>query len=159
MNVLQALQDQRAELIRKRESLRAAASALDTDIADLDIAVRVVEKAVGQPIAVHQEAQPPGDDGARPTYRTIITKVLKAAYPRGLTVHGVLEGAMRDHGVELSQNTTSVMLGRIKNSGQATLNGRHWFYVSSNVETANQPVRVSPPSSQPFSYGRQTMPP
>jgi len=130
MDILGHLLAQRTDLVRKRDALRAEAAALDAEIADMDTAVRVVEKTVGQPTVAREAANGLDEETGRPTYRNIITRVLADASPRGLTVHEVVAAANRDHDVALTQNTASVMLGRIKTSGHATLNGRQWFYVS-----------------------------
>ena len=152
MGVLDRLSREKDALCRRKEATRAALEEIDAELAEIETAIRVVQR-VGADTG--PEERDSGWSGQLKhaseaiTLRGIISRILEDASPQGLTVHDVVHRASQITGQSVSQNTVSVTLGRIKNDGYAGLNGRHWFHIrKQDAEAAGSPSRETPAAPQ-----------
>lgn len=134
MNILDTLRERNARLVAKRDKLRVMLDGIEQEIGEIDTAIRVIERTAEKAAAAKGTAS-----AGKPTVRDLIRSILKENAPTGLTVHDVMDRAQKSYRAEISQNTASVTLGRIKQDGQAKLEGRLWFYVDEETETADSP--------------------
>jgi len=149
MNLLEQIRADRDETIEKRSRLLASVAELDAKLAELDAALRTLgrydrtasgmslpqaaarlgklaAKSGGKP-AAKPIAAAAGDDGpTRGAKRRRIERALERAYPKGVTIPEIRDDIMATEHAEVSVNTITVTLGRMRTENRAKLQGRAW---------------------------------
>jgi hypothetical protein len=148
----------RAELdltTRQRDRAASEVVRLDAKLTELEAALRVVERLTG--------ATAPAPSGSIVSENRTITVLRQLAARRsqargvkkelinealdpsvGRTVSDIKAWILDHHGLDVSPNTISVTLPRLRSDGLARLEGHHWFRALQGMETAGHPAKDDP---------------
>lgn len=132
------------QIRRRRSELEAQRKAIDSELADLEAAERVVMKMAPDVVgrvtqilpSVSQSAQSALSPKAK--RKTIIREILRGVYPRGLQAGEIRQIARDMYGTELNPNTLTVTLGRHKEKGIVRIDGRTWYYIPEEARKPNK---------------------
>jgi hypothetical protein len=137
--IRQCIEAKRESACLRRAALKDQMLALDNDLAELDVALKVVVGLAGAPPAVTEQApvfiseledDDESDEAGRPRrgeQRRLILETLNTQGQRGVTVTELHTFIKVRAGIEIQPNTLSVTLSRLKAKGLATLSGQNWF--------------------------------
>ena len=139
MNFIQRINQEKAELQRRREKLVQEISAIDGEFKDMEAALRVAQKIEGRSAGVEEQHLPISSDridlnlqhkGRK--VRTIgdaAVKTLQESYPTGLTRKHILVRASSRLRRKINPSSLTGELWRLKGAGRIRIEGRTWFYV------------------------------
>lgn len=143
MGFAEQLQNEVDRLRKRRQELVSEIGALDAELKECEIALRVAKKLGIASADLTLRAHTPqvgmvmgGATQNVPKFKGQINKlaldILKQAYPRGMTASDIRQVAADDHAAEIKPTTLTVALGRYKNVDEVKIVGRNWFYVPPN---------------------------
>ena len=157
MGFAEQLQNEVDRLRNRRQELVSEIEAVDTELKECEIALRVAKKLGVTSADITFRTHPPQvsitKDGATqdvPKFKGRINKlalhILKRAYPRGMTASDIRQAAADHHETEIKSTTLTVALGRFKERGVVRIDGRTWHYVPEQDRLVKQP-------EQPTEFG------
>lgn len=159
MDVLERIKAEHDQTVRARERALAELAKVEARIAELESAIRVIERHMpselhkptrGGKVLENLDALP-----ARGAKKALIRELLQ--HEIGMTVADIHNRIRDKFGVDVSPNTISVTLPRLRDEGYARLDGRHWFR-SDPAETAGSPTTDAPAASHSTTGGHHGPP-
>ena len=130
----------RGQLRKRRQELVYEIEAVDAELKECEIALRVAKKLGVTSADITLRTHTPqvsmikgGATQDSPIFRgqknRLALHILKRAYPRGMTASDIRLTASDDHETEIKPTTLTVALGRFKERGAVRIDGRTWYYV------------------------------
>lgn len=131
-NARQRVISQRDEVVRQIGELESKASILAAEITDFDVTIRTLAKMQPPPLnEVLNDAKIElaniNRQMAHGEQRRMIETSLNSFGRDGVTLSSLREWIKNRHGIDISPNTLSVTLSRLKARGNAKLVGQDWF--------------------------------
>ena len=134
-DVVKTVRAERDKLRERREGLLNEVTVIEAELGQLEAAIGVFER-YAETTAPSSNTSPAEERPTRGTQKRLITEALIKNAPNGLEVSEIQDWIRSVWRTEVSVNTVSVTLPRLRLAGKSRLEGRRWFHVPSSQNEA-----------------------